>query len=181
LTAAEDLLRELERLGAALYVAEDRIKVSAPAGVITSAHRERMRELKEDLLALLTSRAVPVTPQASMIPLKTGEGAWPIFGVPGHNGDVFCYRGLASCIGGDRALFGLQPPGLDGDAGPMSGVEDVAAYFAEQIMDSRPRGPVVIAGYCAGGSVAFELTRQLRARGQDVGLLVLIGTPYPSA
>jgi thioesterase domain-containing protein len=181
LTAASKLLSELENLGAELYVAEGRIKINAPAGVVTPAHREQLREAKEQLLELLSDRAAQVGPQAALIPIKAGDGAWPIFGVPGHNGDVFCYRGLATSIGRERALFGLQPPGLDGDDGPMSRVEDVAAYFAKAIVGLGPRGPVVIAGYCAGGSVAFELAGQLRARGQDVGLLVLMGTPYPSA
>lgn len=181
LTAAYDLLRELEALGADLCVVDDRIKVSAPSGVITAIHRERMREFKGDLLTLLKGRAASFERYSAVIPIKTGTGAWPVFGVPGHNGDVFCYRGLASYLASDRALFGLQPPGLDGQAGPMSRVEDIAAYFAEQIIASRPEAPVVIAGYCAGGSVAFELARQLQAQGQKVGLLVLIGAPYPAA
>jgi thioesterase domain-containing protein len=181
LTAADDLLRELEGLGAELTVADNRIKISAPAGVITSMHRERMRELKEELLGLLGSQVALAARQVAIVPIRTGAGAWPIFAVPGHNGDVFCYRALAAGMGGDRALFGLQPPGLDGESAPLARVEDAAAYFAEQIVDGRPRGPIVIAGYCAGGSVAFELARQLRERGQEVGLLVMMGTPYPSA
>jgi thioesterase domain-containing protein len=182
LTAASKLLSELESLGAELYVADGRIKINAPAGVVTAAHRDRLRESKEELLGLLSNRGAELSRPAAVIPIKAGDGAWPIFGVPGHNGDVFCYRGLASCLGSDRALFGLQPPGLDGDDGPMSRVEDMATYFAKQIAEIGPRrGPVVIAGYCAGGSVAFELAAQLRAQGQDVGLLVLMGTPYPSA
>jgi thioesterase domain-containing protein len=105
----------------------------------------------------------------------------PLYAVPGHNGDVFCFRALAACMSAGRALFGLQPPGLDGRSRPMSRVEDVAGYFAAQITASRPASPVIIAAYCAGGAVALDITRQLRQSGQAVAMLVLIGTPFPTA
>ncbi|MCI0372795.1 MAG: thioesterase domain-containing protein, partial [candidate division NC10 bacterium] len=36
-----------------------------------------------------------------------------------------------------------------------------------------------LGGYCWGGLVAFELARQLRLAGEDVGLLALIDCPFP--
>ena len=36
----------------------------------------------------------------------------------------------------------------------------------------------MIAGYCAGGTVAFELARRLLAQGSNVALLILFGSPY---
>jgi thioesterase domain-containing protein len=38
----------------------------------------------------------------------------------------------------------------------------------------------VIAGYCAGGTTAFELARQLSRDGGEVSLLALFGSPYPA-
>ena len=65
------------------------------------------------------------------MPLQAqGRGA-PVFGVPGHNGDVFCYRALARELGDEHPFFGLQPPGVDGQRAPLTRVEDIAAYFAE--------------------------------------------------
>jgi amino acid adenylation domain-containing protein len=116
-----------------------------------------------------------------LIPLRQDLAMLTLYGVPGHNGDVFCYRALAGELGPGRAVFGLQPPGLDGRSQPLSRVEDVARYFSSQILASRPQTPIVIMGYCAGGAVAFDLVRQLRQAGQAVALLVLLGTPYPSA
>jgi thioesterase domain-containing protein len=103
-----------------------------------------------------------------------------VFGVPGHNGDVFCYRTLAWHLGEDQPFYGLQPPGLDGLEPPLPRVEDLAACFAAQLRAFQPRGPYVIAGYCAGGTVAFELAQQLSTGGETVSLLALFGSPYPS-
>ena len=43
-----------------------------------------------------------------------------------------------------------------------------------------PNGPYVIAGYCAGGTIAFELARQLLRDGAEIRLLALFGSPFPT-
>jgi thioesterase domain-containing protein len=93
---------------------------------------------------------------------------------------VFCYRALAQHLGDDQPFFGLQPPGLDGHSQPLTCVEDLAAYFAGQIREFQPDGPYVIAGYCAGGGIAFELARQLRRDGAEINFLALFGCPFPT-
>jgi thioesterase domain-containing protein len=100
--------------------------------------------------------------------------------VPGHNGDVFCYRAFAQHLGDDQPFFGLQPPGVDDQGEPLKHVEQIAAYFASQIRAFQPQGPYIIAGYCAGGTVAFELAQQLMRSGAAVRFLALFGSPYPT-
>jgi thioesterase domain-containing protein len=104
----------------------------------------------------------------------------PIFGVPGHNGDVFCYREFAHELGDEQPFYGLQPPGLDGTSTPLSRVEDIATYFREQIRSFHGSAPCIIAGFCGGGVVAFELARELVAASVNVNLLALIGAPSPA-
>jgi thioesterase domain-containing protein len=103
-----------------------------------------------------------------------------VFAVAGHNGDVFCYRPLAQHVGDDQPFFGLQPPGLDGQSEPLTSIEDLAVYFAEQIRAFRPEGPYVIAGFCAGGTIAMELARQLLERGAEVSFVAMFACPYPT-
>jgi thioesterase domain-containing protein len=62
----------------------------------------------------------------------------------------------------------------------MARVEDLAAYFAAQILAMQPTGPLIIAGHCAGGAIAFELAQQLRQRGAAIRLLALFACPYPT-
>src|SRR6202012_1387927 len=70
-------------------------------------------------------------------------------------------------------------PGLDGSA-PLASVEELARFEIEQIRAYRPKGPYLIAGHCAGGTLAFEVAQQLTAAGHEVGLLALIGSPFPT-
>jgi thioesterase domain-containing protein len=118
--------------------------------------------------------------QGAIVPLQPRGTRTPIFGVGGHNGDVFCYRALARHLGDDQPLYGLQPPGLDGDSAPLERIEDLAAYFAAQIRAFHPDGPCILVGYCAGGTIAFELGRQLRREGREILFLGLFGAPYPT-
>ena len=99
------------------------------------------------------------------MPLEAAGTRTPIFAVAGHNGDVFAYRALAQHLGPDQPFFGLQPPGLEEGSEPLTRVEDMARYFAEQIRAFRPVGPMSIAGFCAGGTIAFELARELTNSG----------------
>ena len=41
-------------------------------------------------------------------------------------------------------------------------------------------GPYHIAGFCAGGAIAFESARQLVQAGEEVARVVLFGAPFPS-
>jgi thioesterase domain-containing protein len=59
-------------------------------------------------------------------------------------------------------------------------VEALARFEIEQIRRHQPKGPYLIAGHCAGGTIAFEVAQQLTAAGQKLALLALIGSPFPT-
>jgi thioesterase domain-containing protein len=71
--------------------------------------------------------------------------------------------------------------GYDEGTEPSRAVGSLAKYFADQIRAFRAHGPMTIAGFCAGGTVAFELARQLKTNGAEVRNLVLFGSPYATA
>ena len=116
---------------------------------------------EKKILGFLNSAKVLADQPRAIVPLQPLGTRPPVFAVAGHNGDVFCYRALAQHLGDDQPFFGLQPPGADGQSQPLTSVEDLAAYFASQIRAFQPNGPYLLAGYCAGGTIAFELARQL--------------------
>lgn len=176
----QPFLAELQRRDVRLTADGDRLRCKAPAGVLTAGLRDQLMERKSEILALLRSaQAIALQPQA-VVPLQPRGKRTPVFAVPGHYGDVFGYRALALRLGDDQPFFGLQPPGLDGASAPMARVEDLAAYFAAQILAMQPEGPLIVAGHCAGGAIAFELARQLQRRGAAVRLLALFACPFPT-
>jgi len=161
-----------------LWVEEDRLKCSAPVGALDAELRTTLASQKEDILAFLR-RAEGKNGSTAIVPIKPGGSKRPIFAVSGHGGDVFYLLGLARHLDAEQPMLGVQPPGLDGSE-PLRTVEALARYEIEQIRRYQARGPYLIAGHCAGGTIAFEVAQQLTAAGQQVALLALIGSAFPT-
>lgn len=173
-----ELLAELRGLDAHVALDGDRLRLNAPAGALTDAHREQLQRRKAEIVEFLRSVQQLATQQRAIVPLQPQGSRIPVFAVAGHNGDVFCYRALAQHLGVDQPFYGLQPAGLEEGTQPFTRVEDLAGYFAAQIREFLPGGPRIIAGFCAGGTVAFELARQLSRSGLPITSLVLFGAPF---
>jgi thioesterase domain-containing protein len=178
--SAAEFLSELRRRNIQVRAVGGELRCTAQAGVLTPDLRHQLRQRKSDILAFLASAQTLAGQERAIVPIQCNGKRVSVFAVPGHNGDVFCYRALAQALGDDQPFFGLQPPGLDGHAEPLTRVEDIAAYFAAQIRAFQPHGPYIIAGYCAGGTVAFELAQQLQRGGAAVRFVALFGSPYPA-
>jgi len=175
------LLQELRSRDIRVWADGDQLRCTAPTGALTPELREQLRQRKTDIVEFLRSAETLTRQERAIVPLQPLGLRAPIFGVPGHNGDVFCYRFLAQQLGADQPFFGLQPPGVDGQREPLTCIEDLAAYFAAQIRAFRPDDPYVITGYCAGGTIAFELARQLLEQGATIHFVALFTSPYPTA
>ena len=108
---------------------------------------------------------------ATLIAIQPQGRAAPFFCVHGFGGGVLDYGELARLLGSEQAFYGLQARGLDGRAPPHTRIEPMAAYYIDAIRTVQPHGPYYLTGYCYGGVVAFEMARQLRARGENVALV----------
>jgi thioesterase domain-containing protein len=178
MTTAEFLSR-LREHDVRLWLEDGQLKCDAPPGVLDEAWRAQLRARKDELVAMIGEAEASAGGPRSLVALKPSGERPALFARPGHNGDVFCYRALASCLDADQPLYGVEPKGLDG--GPLADtVEEMAAYEVEQIRAFQPEGPYHVAGFCAGGAIAFESARQLAAAGQEVARVVLFGAPFPS-
>jgi len=177
-TSAE-FLAALRARDVRLWVEEGRLKCDAPPGVLDAPLRAELAARKEELLALIAGAQATVQAPRSLVPLKTTGDLVPLFARPGHNGDVFCYRALAQHLDDRQPLYGVEPKGIDGSP-TADTVEEMAAYEVEQIRGFQARGPYYIAGFCAGGTIAFESARQLAQAGEEVARVVLFGSPFPT-
>ncbi|HEX8988366.1 MAG TPA: thioesterase domain-containing protein [Rhodocyclaceae bacterium] len=173
-------LADLRRRDIRVWADGDRLHCDAPSGALTGELREQLRQRKADLLEFLRAAQSLALQERAIVPLQPHGERPGIFAVPGHNGDVFCYRGLAHHLGSEQPLYGLEPPGLDGFGEPLSDLEGLATYFAAQIRAFNGDRPCILAGYCAGGTVALELARQLGQRGTAVRYLALFAAPFPT-
>ena len=176
-----EFLAELGRKDIHVWGDGERLRCNAPEGALTPDLRDQLRDRKREILEFLRTAEAVARQQPAIVPLQPRGARTPVYGVPGHPGDVFCFSDLVKRLGDDQPFYGLEPPGLDGRREPMDRVDDLAAYFADQIQAFQPEGPYIIAGYCSGGATAFELARRLVQRGSTVPLLAMFGTPYPAA
>ncbi|MFO0850948.1 MAG: thioesterase domain-containing protein [Gemmataceae bacterium] len=91
-----------------------------------------------------------------------------------HDLYVEVIRGL----GPDQPVYGLYLPHAD-NLPPNHTLEDIAASLVDVLVQFQPTGPYCLGGWCNMGVIAFEVARQLRARGRQVAVLALIDSWNP--
>jgi thioesterase domain-containing protein len=76
-------------------------------------------------------------------------------------------------------FYGIQaPPKQMPDTEFGNSVDSLAEYYTEALCSFQPTGPLLIGGYCVGAVIALAMMDKLRARGREVGpLLVIDGVP----
>ncbi len=123
-------------------------------------------------------RASDASTGNSLISLSQSKGnkASPLYLVHGAGGDVLLYQKLVKRLAESRSVMGLQSQGVDAATDPLETISDMATCYMKEILAEQPSGPYRIAGYCLGGTIAFELARQLNAAGHQVEMLALLDT-----
>lgn len=90
-----------------------------------------------------------------------------------HSGGLYC-RELARHLEPSRAFYALPPFGFDGNPIPPT-YAAAAQIHLDAIRSVQPRGPYHLGGQCNGGLVALEIARRIRASGEGVASLTLVG------
>lgn len=111
----------------------------------------------------------------------------PIAGEPAHGSraPLFCIHpaiGLSWGYGGltrhitDRAVFGVQLPGIRGDEdiASIASLDTLAARYVREIRTVVPDGPYHLLGWSLGGNVAHAMAAQLQAAGETVASLTIL-------
>lgn len=111
---------------------------------------------------------------SSLVAIQPGGSRLPMFLVHGAEGNVLLYRKLAYYLDEDQPVYGIQSPGLNGDVDKNATFEKLAEKYIREIQLLQPEGPYFLGGYCLGGTIAFEMARQLKEQGHEIGLLALL-------
>lgn len=115
----------------------------------------------------------------SLVPIQEKGAKNPLFFVPGGGGNVLYFYALSQQLGNDQPFYAMQAVGLDGTTPPLESIAAMAQATIAEIKRVRPTGPYIIGGHCVGGLIAFEITQQLRAAGDDVEQLIILDAPAP--
>lgn len=112
---------------------------------------------------------------ALIVPLRATGTRPPLFCVHGIGGEVLCFRELADQLNDDQPVLGIR---ADEHADRFD-IPAIARHYVTAIERTEPEGPYFLAGYSLGGTIAFEMARELQARGKKVALLALLDTYGP--
>jgi thioesterase domain-containing protein len=172
-----EFLQKLRMQGVRVWADGDRLRVNAPQNALTAELQAALTARKLEIQSFLEAIAAK---RSSLVPIQPSGSRPVFFGVPGPDGDVFCYLQLSRQLGPDQRFYAFEAPGVDGTQPPLTSIEALAGLYLRDLKVFQPDGPYYIGGFCLGGIVAFELARQLRAQGQDVALLALLESPSPN-
>lgn len=117
-----------------------------------------------------------VTDIPTVVQLQQQGSKPPFFCVHGVGGHVVRFQTLAEYMAPDHPFYALQSRGLDGLHPPFNKIEDMAAFYINEIQELLLSGPYLIGGFSFGGFIAYEMARQLSCRGKDVAMLALLDT-----
>ncbi|KAF4633175.1 hypothetical protein G7Y89_g4946 [Cudoniella acicularis] len=98
--------------------------------------------------------------------------------VPDGGGSATSYTEISD-IGPNVAVWGLNSPYMKFPEEYNCGVIGMASHFIKEIKRRQPIGPYQLAGWSAGGVIAFEAVSQLIKNGDEVESLILIDSPCP--
>jgi thioesterase domain-containing protein/acyl carrier protein len=113
--------------------------------------------------------------ERTVIALQSGGSLPPLFCVSGKGGSVIAFRPLAEALGADQPFYGITHHGIDPESRPTS-LAALAACYADAIRQQQPEGPYYLAGYSAGGLIAFDIARQLARAGHRIAFIGLLDT-----
>ncbi|MET3381553.1 non-ribosomal peptide synthetase [Variovorax paradoxus] len=115
---------------------------------------------------------VDVMANAQWVTIRKGGSRRPLVFIHEPSGEVLSYERLAQRIDPEIGLYGIRADRHAVHAD--SRYEDLAAGYVRLIREALPQGPYRLAGWSAGGVLAFEVAQQLLALGERVEFLGLI-------
>lgn len=110
-----------------------------------------------------------------LVPLRPDTGEGRIICVHPAGGTAFCYLPLSMLLPERAGVLGIQSPGIDPGESTLPSIEAMAVEYLRQV-DPRPGEPLVICGLSLGGLIAYEMGRELVARGHEAVRVVLLDT-----
>ncbi|KAH3196249.1 hypothetical protein KXV64_003520 [Aspergillus fumigatus] len=101
-----------------------------------------------------------------------------LFLLPDGSGSATSYASLPR-IAAKVAVIALNSPFLKNDVDVHCTVDELVGSYLKEIRTRQPTGPYHLAGWSAGGILAYRAAPILLARGEQVPCLVLLDAPPP--
>jgi thioesterase domain-containing protein len=130
-------------------------------------------------LALLIAHST-AGQRSGMVCLRRG-GPQNLFLVHDGFGETLLYLNLATRLPKIMTVYGIEPKRLPGIPLAHASLEDMAAFYVEQIREIQPQGPYLLGGMCAGGVIAYQMAACLMTAGERVQMVAILDGATPQA
>jgi thioesterase domain-containing protein/acyl carrier protein len=112
--------------------------------------------------------------------LKKGKNpSSHLFLVHAGSGEVEGYIEFCHRLTLDFNYWGIKAEKIENLTPRNTILEDLAQTYIEKIKKVQPLGPYFIAGWCIGGTIAFEMIRRLEQKGERIEFFAFINTIAP--
>ena len=118
----------------------------------------------------------PPAQASNLVAVRPAGMGLPLYLVHPVGGEIQYARELAKWLDVSIPVYGLAASGFVAGERPVRRLPEMAARYIQAIREVQPEGPYRLAGWSAGGMVAYEMARQLRHDGHNVGFVGLLDT-----
>ena len=116
----------------------------------------------------------------NLIPLKKGtSNTHHLFFVHDGTGQVEGYLEFCSRLDNEFNCWGIRPDAIKNYTPQNITIKEMAGKYIEKIKKVQPQGPYFIAGWSLGGTIAFEMVKQLEEAGEKTAFFSLFDSPGP--
>lgn len=112
----------------------------------------------------------------NLSPIRLTGDKVPFVCVHGDEGNY----NLPRLLSADRPFLGFMHQGEDGKGMPFRTIKSIARHYVKELLEARPEGPYIVAGFSTGGVIAYEMALRLQVLGKSVPLLVLFDARGPA-
>ncbi len=154
------------------------------------AQIERRLDVKWRLTAILGAPTVrslahlledsTVRERSGMVCLRRG-GPQNLFLVHDGLGETLLYLNLARRLPEAMTVYGIEPKRLRGIPLAHASIEEMAAFYVDQIREIQSQGPYLLGGMCAGGVIAYQMAACLVSAGERVQMVTILDGATPQA
>ena len=115
----------------------------------------------------------------NLVLLRKGDKNRHMYIIHGGNGEVNGYVEFCNRLHLPFNYWGIRCSPIS-DYTPVDiTVEEIASLYIKKIKQIQPEGPYHITGWCIGGTIAFEMVRQLEQQEEKIDFFAIIDAPPP--
>jgi len=109
-----------------------------------------------------------------LIAIRNPQGSTPLFCVHPSGGDIGIYRKMATRLGANLSVWGIQSGLLCGAKTELASLEEMAVEYCRLVNEHQPTGNIRLLGFSLGGFLASLMAREFEKTSRVVSFLGLI-------